>query len=54
VDVLGAEFKYDLGSNFSVLNKTRYTNINMNYTGIFPAGDLKQRLILQRKGNCRK
>ncbi|REC47967.1 TonB-dependent receptor [Chryseobacterium pennipullorum] len=38
VDVLGAEFKYDLGSNFSVLNKTRYTNINMNYTGIFPAG----------------
>ncbi|MDH6250874.1 iron complex outermembrane receptor protein [Chryseobacterium sp. H1D6B] len=38
VDVLGAEFKYDLGNNFSVLNKTRYTNINMNYTGIFPAG----------------
>lgn len=38
VDVLGAEFKYDLGGNFSVLNKTRYTNIDMNYTGIFPAG----------------
>lgn len=38
VDVLGAEFKYDLGNNFTVLNKTRYTNINMNYTGIFPAG----------------
>lgn len=38
VDVLGAEFKYDLGNNFSVLNKTRYTNINMEYTGIFPAG----------------
>ncbi|MEY8761928.1 TonB-dependent receptor [Chryseobacterium tongliaoense] len=38
VDVLGAEFKYDLGNNFSVLNKTRYTDINMNYTGIFPAG----------------
>ena len=38
VDALGAEFKYDLGNNFSVLNKTRYTNINMNYTGIFPAG----------------
>jgi iron complex outermembrane receptor protein len=38
VDVLGAEFKYDLGNNFSVLNKTRYTNIDMNYTGIFPAG----------------
>jgi len=38
VDVIGAEFKYDLGNNFSVLNKTRYTNINLNYTGIFPAG----------------
>ncbi|WP_326985001.1 TonB-dependent receptor [Chryseobacterium sp. MYb264] len=38
VDVLGAEFKYDLGNNFSVINKTRYTNINMNYTGIFPSG----------------
>lgn len=38
VDVLGAEFKYDLGNNFSVLNKTRYTNINMEYTGLFPAG----------------
>ncbi|KMQ61328.1 TonB-dependent receptor [Chryseobacterium sp. FH2] len=38
VDVLGAEFKYDLGNNFSVINKTRYTDINMNYTGIFPAG----------------
>lgn len=38
VDVLGAEFKYDLGNNFTVINKTRYTNINMNYTGIFPAG----------------
>ncbi|MGR3856129.1 TonB-dependent receptor [Chryseobacterium indologenes] len=38
VDAVGAEFKYDLGHNFSVLNKTRYTNINMNYTGIFPAG----------------
>ena len=38
VDVLGAEFKYDLGHNFTVVNKTRYTNINMNYTGIFPAG----------------
>lgn len=41
VDVLGAEFKYDLGNNFSVLNKTRYTNINMSYTGIFPAGGPK-------------
>ena len=38
VDVLGAEFKYDLGNNFSVINKTRYTNINLNYTGIFPSG----------------
>lgn len=38
VDVVGAEFKYDLGHNFSVLNKTRYTNINMEYTGMFPAG----------------
>ena len=38
VDVVGVEFKYDLGNNFTVLNKTRYTNINMNYTGIFPAG----------------
>ncbi|SFN15197.1 Outer membrane receptor proteins, mostly Fe transport [Chryseobacterium oleae] len=38
VDVVGAEFKYDLGNNFSVLNKTRYTNINMEYTGMFPAG----------------
>ncbi|MFZ4930227.1 TonB-dependent receptor [Chryseobacterium sp. Mn2064] len=41
VDVLGAEFKYDLGHNISVLNKTRYTNIDMNYTGIFPAGGPK-------------
>ncbi|MGE8511683.1 MAG: TonB-dependent receptor [Chryseobacterium culicis] len=41
VDVLGAEFKYDLGNNFTVLNKTRYTDINMNYTGIFPAGPPK-------------
>ncbi|MCL8535450.1 TonB-dependent receptor [Chryseobacterium gallinarum] len=38
MDVLGAEFKYDLGNNFTVVNKTRYTNIDMNYTGIFPAG----------------
>ncbi|CAA7390896.1 TonB-dependent receptor [Chryseobacterium fistulae] len=38
VDVLGAEFKYDLGNNISVINKTRYTDINMNYTGIFPSG----------------
>jgi len=38
VDVVGAEFKYDLGHNFTVLNKTRYTNINMEYTGMFPAG----------------
>lgn len=38
VDVIGVEFKYDLGNNFTVLNKTRYTNINMNYTGIFLAG----------------
>ncbi|MBT2623118.1 TonB-dependent receptor [Chryseobacterium sp. ISL-6] len=42
VDVVGAEFKYDLGNNFTVLNKTRYTNINMNYTGIFPAGGPQQ------------
>ncbi|MFN1216647.1 TonB-dependent receptor [Chryseobacterium kwangjuense] len=41
VDVVGAEFKYDLGNNFSVLNKTRYTNINMEYTGMFPAGGPK-------------
>jgi len=41
VDAVGAEFKYDLGGNFSVLNKTRYTSINMNYTGIFPAGKPK-------------
>jgi len=41
VDVLGAEFKYDLGDNFSVINKTRYTNIDLNYTGIFPAGGPK-------------
>lgn len=38
MDVFGAEFKYDLGSNFSVINKTRYTNIDLSYTGIFPAG----------------
>lgn len=35
---IGAEFKYDLGNNFTVNNKARYTNINMDYTGIFPAG----------------
>ncbi|MCG2792986.1 MAG: TonB-dependent receptor [Weeksellaceae bacterium] len=38
VQTLGGEFKYDLGNNFSVLNKTRVTNINMDYTAIFPAG----------------
>ncbi len=38
VDVVGSEFKYDLGNNITVLNKTRYTNIDLNYTGIFPAG----------------
>lgn len=38
VDALGAEFKYDLGNNFSVLNKTRYTKINLDYTAIFPSG----------------
>ncbi|WP_332452918.1 TonB-dependent receptor [Chryseobacterium aquaticum] len=38
VDVVGAEFKYDLGNNITVLNKTRYTNIDLSYTGIFPAG----------------
>lgn len=38
VDVVGAEFKYDLGNNFTVLNKAKYTSIDMNYTGIFPAG----------------
>lgn len=41
VDAIGAELKYDLGGNFSVLNKIRYTNIAMNYTGIFPAGTPK-------------
>jgi outer membrane receptor protein involved in Fe transport len=41
VDAIGAELKYDLGGNFSVLNKIRYTNIDMNYTGIFPAGTPK-------------
>ncbi|MDP9954470.1 outer membrane receptor protein involved in Fe transport [Epilithonimonas hungarica] len=38
MDVIGAEFKYDLGNNFSVINKTRYTKINLNYTAIFPSG----------------
>lgn len=38
MDVLGAEFKYDLGNNFSVINKTRYTKINLDYTAIFPSG----------------
>ncbi|MCI0920295.1 TonB-dependent receptor [Sphingobacterium rhinopitheci] len=38
VDAIGAEFKYDLGSNITVVNKMRYTGVNMNYTGIFPAG----------------
>lgn len=46
VDVIGAEFKYDLGNNFTVLNKTRYTNINMNYTGIFLQEDRNLLLIL--------
>lgn len=41
VDAIGAELKYDLGGNFSVLNKMRYTTIDMNYTGIFPAGTPK-------------
>ncbi|MGS0748269.1 TonB-dependent receptor domain-containing protein [Halpernia sp. GG3] len=38
MDVFTTEFKYDLGDNFSVTNKTRFTDINMNYTAIFPAG----------------
>ncbi|MBB4806344.1 outer membrane receptor protein involved in Fe transport [Chryseobacterium defluvii] len=38
VDVLGGEFKYDLGENFSVSNKMKYTNIDLNYTAIFPSG----------------
>ena len=38
VDVVGAEFKYDLGNNFSVINKTRFTKINLDYTAIFPSG----------------
>jgi len=42
VDVAGAEFKYDLGNNITVLNKTRYTNIDLSYTGIFPAGGPKK------------
>lgn len=38
VTVIGAELKYDLGKNTTLINKTRYTGINMNYTGIFPSG----------------
>lgn len=38
IDVLGSEFKYDIGKTISLTNRTRYTNIDMSYTGIFPAG----------------
>jgi len=38
VDVIGGEFKYNLGEGFTVNNKIRYTNINLGYTGIFPSG----------------
>lgn len=51
VDVVGAEFKYDLGNNITVLNKTRYTNIDLSYTGIFPAGGLTSAAeFAKRKG----
>lgn len=38
MDVFTAEFKYDLTKNLSIHNKTRYTDIDLSYTGIFPAG----------------
>jgi len=36
VNAYGAEFKKDLGDGFSVNNNTKFTNINMQYTAIFP------------------
>ncbi|PTS99474.1 TonB-dependent receptor [Pedobacter sp. HMWF019] len=39
VNAYGAEFKTDLGSGFSVNNNMRYTNINMQYTAIFPGAE---------------
>eukprot|EP01133_Synstelium_polycarpum_P014746 gene14746-17425_t len=39
VDVFGGEFKTDLGGGFSVSNNMRYTNINMQYTAIFPGAE---------------
>lgn len=38
VDVIGNEFKLDLGQGFSILNKLRYTTIDQNYTAIYPSG----------------
>ena len=39
VNAYGAEFKTDLGSGFSVNNNMRFTNINMQYTAIFPGAE---------------
>ena len=39
VTAVGAEFKTDLGNNFSVTNNMRYTTIKLDYTAIFPGAE---------------
>lgn len=39
VTAIGGEFKTDLGSNFSVTNSMRITNIKLDYTAIFPGDE---------------
>lgn len=38
VNAVGGELNLDLGSDFSLQNKFRYTNIDLTYNGIFPSG----------------
>lgn len=38
VNAVGGELNLDLGGNFKLQNKFRYTNIDLVYNGIFPSG----------------
>jgi outer membrane receptor protein involved in Fe transport len=39
VDAVGGEFKVDLGNGFTVNNNTRFTNIDLQYTAMFPGAE---------------
>jgi len=39
VDAIGGELKTDLGGGFSVNNNMRFTNIDLDYTAIFPGAE---------------